>query len=218
VFYLFLDESGDLGFDFSKPGTTKYFVVTVLLLPSAASKRAMEKAVERTVKLKVRHGKKRAPLIELKGSKATRSVKTYFYRLIRRLDFSVYAVIIDKQKLPDIMSQSKARLYNHLARKIIDRIPFDRAQDRILITLDRNKALLEFQDFNRFLLIHVEGVLDPKIPVEIFHADSAATKCLQAVDMMSSAIFHKYEWQNSEWYDQFSEKIEWEETYFADTK
>jgi hypothetical protein len=51
MFYLFLDESGDLGFDFDKPGTTKYFVVTVLLLPSATAKRAMEKAVARTVKM-----------------------------------------------------------------------------------------------------------------------------------------------------------------------
>jgi len=218
MFYLFLDESGDLGFDFNKPGTTKYFVVTVLVLPSTAAKRAMEKAVERTVKLKVRRGKKYEPLVELKGSKAAKPVKKYFYRQLEELDFSVYAIIIDKPKLPEFMSQSKARLYNYLARKIIDRIPFEQAQGRIFITLDRNKALLEFNDFNRFLLMHVEGVTDPKIPIEIFHADSAATKGLQAVDMLASAIFHKYEWDDPEWYEKFEQKITWEETYFAATK
>ena len=31
VAYIFLDESGDLGFDFEKKRTTKYFVVTFYL-------------------------------------------------------------------------------------------------------------------------------------------------------------------------------------------
>ncbi len=190
MFYLFLDESGDLGFDFNKAGITKYFVVTLLLLPNMTAKRNMEKAVERTVKLKIRRGKKREPAIELKGSKATQPVKTYFYRKIAHLDFSVYAIIVDKRKLPEFMTQSKARLYNHLARRVIDRIPLDLAQDRIVITFDRNKALLEFQEFNRFLLIHLESSADPKIPIEIFHTDSAATKCLQAVDMMFQDSSH----------------------------
>ncbi len=28
--YIFMDESGDLGFDFDKSGTTNYFVITLL--------------------------------------------------------------------------------------------------------------------------------------------------------------------------------------------
>ena len=218
MFYLFLDESGDLGFDFNKVRTTKHFVVTVLSLPSTEAKRAMEKAVERTIKLKIRRGKKSLPAIELKGSRATQPVKAYFYRQLSSLDFSVFAIVVDKRKLPMLMTESKARLYNHLARRIIGRIPLDQAQDRVFITLDRNKALLEFQSFNRFLLMHLEGAVDPKIPIEIFHADSAATKCLQAVDMLSSGFFHKYEWNNSEWYDHFAGKIKFEELYEPATK
>jgi hypothetical protein len=34
MFYLYLDESGGLGFDFNKAGTTKYFIETVMLLPN----------------------------------------------------------------------------------------------------------------------------------------------------------------------------------------
>lgn len=79
MLYLFLDESGDLGFDFDKPGTTRYFVVTVLALPSASAKRAMEKAVKRTVKAKIHGGRKHEPTSELKGSKAVRAVKQHFY-------------------------------------------------------------------------------------------------------------------------------------------
>ena len=77
---IFLDESGDLGFDFTKLGTTKYFVVTVLALPSAVAKRAMEKAVERTIKNKINQGRTDHGPLELKGAKATAAVKTFFYR------------------------------------------------------------------------------------------------------------------------------------------
>jgi hypothetical protein len=134
MFYLFLDESGDLGFDFDKPGTTKYFVVTVLALPSAAAKRAMEKAVERTMKAKIRRGKKREPTVELKGSKAARAVKTHFYKQLSRLDFSVYTIILNKHAVPARVIESKSRLYNHMTRQLIDRLPLNQTQTRLLIT------------------------------------------------------------------------------------
>jgi len=40
--YIFMDESGDLGFDFSKSRTTRYFVITFLFAPH---KRPIEKVV-----------------------------------------------------------------------------------------------------------------------------------------------------------------------------
>jgi hypothetical protein len=41
--YIFLDESGDLGFDFSKTKTTNYLVITFLF---ADNKRPIEKVVK----------------------------------------------------------------------------------------------------------------------------------------------------------------------------
>lgn len=43
--YIFLDESGDLGFDFDKKGTSKYFLITCLF---TAKKRMIEKVVSKT--------------------------------------------------------------------------------------------------------------------------------------------------------------------------
>jgi len=42
--YIFLDESGDLGFDFSKKRTSKYFIITCLF---ATNKRPIEKIVSK---------------------------------------------------------------------------------------------------------------------------------------------------------------------------
>jgi len=43
--FIFMDESGDLGFDFSKPGATSNFLITFLF---AKKKRPIEKCVRKT--------------------------------------------------------------------------------------------------------------------------------------------------------------------------
>lgn len=43
--YIFMDESGDLGFDFGKSGTTKCFVITLVF---AKNKRPIEKCVKKS--------------------------------------------------------------------------------------------------------------------------------------------------------------------------
>lgn len=54
MYYLFLDESGDLGFDLRKRGSSNYFVITFLLVKGNRERKALENAVERTIKSKVR--------------------------------------------------------------------------------------------------------------------------------------------------------------------
>jgi len=44
--YIFLDESGDLGFNFKKKGTSDFFIITFLFLDE--SKKSLEKIVKRT--------------------------------------------------------------------------------------------------------------------------------------------------------------------------
>lgn len=51
--YIFLDESGNLGFDYKKKKTSKFFVITFLF---AADKKPIEKLVKRThAMLKKKH-------------------------------------------------------------------------------------------------------------------------------------------------------------------
>jgi len=44
--YIFLDESGDLGFNFKKKGTSKKFIITFLFVPES-TKRGLEKVVKK---------------------------------------------------------------------------------------------------------------------------------------------------------------------------
>lgn len=53
MYYLYLDESGDLGHYRESPGASKHFVITVLEVTNGQDKKAIEKAVERTLKNKL---------------------------------------------------------------------------------------------------------------------------------------------------------------------
>ncbi len=81
--YIFLDESGDLGVELSKPGTSQHFVITLLLTPTQNARRGVEKAIERTIRNKIRKGKKgKIATLELKGTNTSLEVKQYFYRQV----------------------------------------------------------------------------------------------------------------------------------------
>src|SRR5262249_45271559 len=50
---IYIDETGDLGFDFTKQATSRYFVITALVLPGHPQQRDLKFAVNRTLKNKV---------------------------------------------------------------------------------------------------------------------------------------------------------------------
>ncbi|MEW6619295.1 MAG: DUF3800 domain-containing protein [bacterium] len=211
MLYLYLDESGDLGFDFSKPKTTGYFIITLLVIESGFVIRNIEKAVARTLKSKVNYVRKKNISLELKGSKTSIGTKRYFYRQIKNDPFSLYVVVFNKKKVPETLRKDKERLYNYLARLIIERCPLKKASSRIIITLDRCKTKEEQRTFDAYLLYQLEGSLSPKVKLNVFHLDSKTSKGLQAVDLFCWGIFRKYENKNLDWYEIFKEKICFEE-------
>ncbi len=72
MLYLYLDESGDLGFDFVNKKPSKYFTITILAVRGYKENRTLLKAVGRTLKRKLNPKRKRKRLVsELKATKTT---------------------------------------------------------------------------------------------------------------------------------------------------
>src|SRR3989338_10075878 len=171
--HVFLDESGGLSFDFTKGGTTRFFVVCLLVLPTNDDYRRLAKAAERTIRNKLHRGRApKRPTHELKGSKIELAVKQYFYQQLEGVSFEIYTLVLNKARVYEELRKQPERLYNFLARKLIERCPFNTAQDRIILTLDRRKAGLEIREFNRYLLVQLQRSLPLKRPFEIFHQHS----------------------------------------------
>ena len=70
--FIYLDESGDLGFDWTKAKTSRYFVITLLVCDGKHTQDKFRKAVRRTLKNKINHKKNKKRVVhELKGEETT---------------------------------------------------------------------------------------------------------------------------------------------------
>jgi len=209
VLYLYLDESGDLGFDFFNKNPSNYFTITVLMINGNRDKKRMTKAVKKTIKRKLRKQKRN----ELKGSKDSLQVKTYLYKQIENIPFEIYALTLNKRRVYDYLAAQKDRVYNFIARRVIDEIPIQNARIRINLVIDRSKNKKEIREFNEYLERNLIGRVDPRIPIDIDHHLSHEDKPLQAADLFSWGIFRKYERRDHEWYNIFRTKIKFDDLY-----
>lgn len=74
--HIYLDESGDLGFEFNDKNPSSYFVITLLVCDNHESAKAVKKSIEKTSKNKI--NAKSQKLYELKGTCSNLNIKTYF--------------------------------------------------------------------------------------------------------------------------------------------
>lgn|SRR3989338_10138066 len=203
--FIFLDESGDLGFDFTKKGTSQFFVVTFLFIPG--SKKPIEKIIKKTHSELKRNIKRRVGVLHAVTEKpVTRQ------RLLKRLmekDCTIMAVYLNKKKVFTKLQDEKQVLYNYVTNILLDRIytkkviPSDKKIELIASRRETNKFLNEnFKDYlRRQIKTNHKGIM------EIAIRTPAEEKSLQAVDFASWAIFRKYEKGDDGYYNIIKSKI-----------
>jgi len=213
--YLYLDESGNLGYEFQRAGVSRHFVITILEVPDDHSKKALEKAIARTMRNKVLG--KRLPqqnsVTELKGAKTSIEIKRHFYRSVADIPLNLFAVILDKKRFVNHLQFNRSRVYNFITQLVLKKLPLEQAKNYVMLTVDRSKSKSEIREFDAYLLNQLEARIPLQVPLIIHHYDSQENKLLQAVDLFAWGIFRKYENGDSDWYDIFQKKIVYEQTY-----
>lgn len=97
---IYLDESGDLGFDFETKRPSAKFVITLLVCNNGAVTRGFKKAITRTIKNKLNKGRKGGYSVnELKGTGTSINVKRYFYRHSPKIGWRLYAIVLNKRRV-----------------------------------------------------------------------------------------------------------------------
>jgi hypothetical protein len=206
MWYLYLDESGDLGFDFINKKPSSFFTICILATSSRESFLQIGRSVRKTLSRKLGKPKKQKTF-ELKGTATTLDIKKYFWRQVSDCQFGLYAITLNKRRVYNELSKNKERVYNFVARQVIDKIPFEKADNRVQIVVDKCKARPEILDFNNYIFRQLEGRINPSIPVNINHSSSHEDAVLQAVDLFAWGIFRKYERSDREWFDIFRGKM-----------
>ncbi|HEX7456705.1 MAG TPA: DUF3800 domain-containing protein [Candidatus Nanoarchaeia archaeon] len=215
MWYLYLDESGDLGFDFVNKKPSKFFTISILAVNGVDNNRKLAKGIRVTLRRKLNPKRHRKRIIqELKGRDTTLEVKEYFYEQISSVNFEIYAMTLNKKRVYERLTKEKPRVYNFIARQVIDKIPFEKNKnERVELIIDRSKSKPEIEEFNSYIRSQIQGRLDPKITLDMYHWDSQQSPGLQAADMFCWGIFQKYERRSTNWVEIFKEKIEFEDVY-----
>ena len=201
---VYLDESGDLGFDFDKPGTSRFFVVTALICDNTRPvANAVRKIFKGFSKAQIRrHGG------VLHATSESPETRRRLLTLLASLDISVVAVRLDKYRVDPGLPTDKHALYNHLVKSLLDRATLAGLLDSgsvVTIVASRRETSARL---NRSFTNHVQGSPGKPDPVRLMvQVSSPSDKGLQAVDLVSWSLFRKYEGKDSSYADLVSDIV-----------
>jgi len=187
---VYLDESGDLGFNLDKPGTSQFFIVTFLVCGDAKVADRIAKKVLRSLSktdLKHHHGALHA--YSLRDSPRRRLLT-----FVAQEQVSVLVIRLDKRKVYT-PADEKHFLYNYVVNVLLDRLITQDIVDEedtihvVASQRETNRALND--NFLAYLTRRAAERHGPRLTVEIRPA--MAVKGLQVVDCLSWSFFRKYE-------------------------
>lgn len=200
-----MDESGDLGFDLRKRGTSHFFVVTLLFAPH---KRPLEKAVKKTFRsLPVKVQRNHIGCLHAVKEKPATRIK--LLELMSKLDISIVTIYLNKKKVHIKLQDEKHVLYNYVTNILLDRIytkkliPINDPIELVASQRETNKFLNE--NFKLYLQKQIRN--NHKLKLTISIKPSHADKCLQAVDFACWAEFRKIEKGDGGYANIIKEKI-----------
>lgn len=202
--YIFLDESGDLGFNWKKKNS-KFFVITLV---SVSDKRPLERLTSKIyaqLRKKVRkigggvlHSVKEKPI-----------TRKRFLKGISRLDCQIMTIYLDKSSVYTKLQNEKHVLYNYIVNILIDRV----LSKKLTYSSGKLFLIASRRETNKFLNLNFKQYLKRqvenkhKVQIEIEIKNTAEEKALQAVDFVSWAIFRRYEFKDLEYYKIIKRKI-----------
>jgi hypothetical protein len=207
--YIFIDESGDLGFDFSKNRPSKYFTITLLVCESEHPYKAIKHAVLKTLKRKINYSNKRNHVHELKGSYTSIKTKQYFLSQMPNFGWCLYAITVNKQKVHSHLQSKtgKNKLYNFITRELLKKFTPPKDLHSVSIIIDKSKNREDRKDFNNYIKTYLEAAFSLGTQIYITHENSASNPGLQAVDMFCWGIQQKETTGNHEWLELYQDRV-----------
>ena len=210
--YIFLDESGDLGFDFNNKKPSKYFSITLLVCYNRGTFFSFKSAIKRTLLTKLNNSSTAKATSELKGTSTTLATKQFFYKQLAKYPdqaWEIYTIVVDKVSLFKQIDGhfEPHRLYNSLSMEIMNRVDFSILDEHIQLIVDKCKGKHERSVFDYFLKTSLESKLPLNVSLNIFHELSHKNPGLQAVDLFCYGIMRKHALNDVSWYTEFADKI-----------
>ncbi len=199
--YIFLDESGDLGFS---KASSSWFLFTIAIVSDPRSLERVVKKVWKSLRTKHKH------LGELHAYHADEGTRLRILRGLAGItDLKIMTIILNKKKVYADLQNQKNYLYNFTANMLLDRLYAQHAQlvsQSVHLYVDKKDTKKSLQEnFVQYLQASVGNRAKSPLHIELHR--SHENKSLQAIDFVSWAIFRKYERGDDTYYNLIKDKI-----------
>jgi len=190
--YLFIDESGDIGFKGSN-----YLILAALLIEN--DKRNKSKKILKSLDIIIKNmrvGKFKKQLKnenELKGSVISPKIITHSIDKLneKKNQVSIYITILNKK---NINYEDNVLLYDYAVSKIAKNL---KPKSNLEICIDKSKSKKQIKNFNNTFKENFSS----NYKININHEDSTKKSGLQFADIIAWSYFQKYEKNNSYYTD-----------------
>lgn len=213
---VYLDESGDLGWNFDKPyrqgGSSRYLTIAFVVCPSE-KKHLLQRIVKR-----VYIRKKFDPKKELKGSSLSIPDKCFFAENVHSLitkhsDIIIGSITVNKSNVRPHIRQDANKLYNYMIRLAV--LPL--IKEEVMVNLIRDNKTIKVKSGNS-LIDYLQTIiwfdLDSNTRIVDIPSDSKQVKNLIFIDWINNLIWGRYEDDNIEPYNILENVIVPIELYF----
>jgi len=204
--YVYLDESGDLGFG---QGGTKYFTIAFVIVKNPIPFRRCVKVV------KIKHHIPRE--VELKGHTTRAVIKKDLLNRFLKLDMEVHAITVKKENVEPKLRKDTNILYNYMVGlSLVERILQEPAGAKVVINVDRRViSITSGFNFNQYLRYKIWYERERRdIDLEIHHLDSHAAHTIQGIDVICNSIFKKYSSNNYALFNIIRDKVKSDKKLF----
>jgi len=206
MMYVYLDESGDLGFG---QGGTKYFTIAFVIMKDPIPFRRCVKGV------KMKHHIPRD--VELKGNTTRGLIKKDLLTRFAKLDIEMHAITVKKANVELKLRKDTNILYNYMVGlSLVERILDEPKDAKVVINVDRRIiAITSGFNFNEYLRYKIWYERERRdINLEIQHLDSHEAYAIQGIDVICNSIFRKYNSNNYKLFNIIQDKVKSDKRLF----
>lgn len=191
--HIYLDESGDLG---SNQTSSKYIVIALLITKTPSHiERCIKKVRQRTLKKKLKE------LPEIKFSRSDDFIREKTLKCLVRSQLDIAYIVLDKNRVNPARHNNKQEIYNFITGYLMCCLKFENTARLKLIVDKRISKKVLRADFDDYIKQKTA------FEVDITHENSMYNQCLQATDFIAGAVFQKYEFEDSRFYNIIKDRI-----------
>lgn len=215
--YIYLDESGDLGWTLNAPyqkgGSSRYLVIAAVIVPESHLKH-VERLIRQLYDTYGWSPKKEKKWVDMPPG-ARRTFAEATANLLGKHPDTIrcMAIVVRKDAVPEARRADPNLLYNYMTKKLL---LTEMAKHRVVhlapdarsIKVESGNTLKDYLQTELFYTAEVDTLLHCK------HTDSASSKAIQFADMLAGAIGSFHEFGQSEAHDHLKALVPIQTLYF----